>query len=694
MKRGILLFVCMGVLQLSFGQKDLETKLKQIYWNNAGPEFRQMKAPDRWKNESAVILATRIDYLGSFAGVKKSFTENIVIHYRVLLQDKASVREYSELTFNQNRIKTNLIGKTNAYSLVAVKIVKPDGSEKIIDLSSAVKTDVGSEKDSKMAVPDLDQGDIIDFFIAIQSKESEVPNITESDLLEEKYPVVNKQIKFVVPRQINFSSKSFRGAPEFIKTKQGKSNIYTLTDTMRGRAPEVLWDFPHRTSAEVRYKISKAKTIGHIDEALVAREALQNFDYNNQDIRYIEDYVNQNVGEGKSKEEVVKEIYYLLRSPIFQKAYFNIDQGNPLDNHYVSERFFFLLNKYLKKYNIEHDIMIVPSRNYGPFCDLVNMSSCDLLLKIGKDSGYYLSRPTPFSIPGEFPYLFEGMEAVLSGYPKNNAAARFSEEIPVSGKESNLTHSRYNLSFDSSDLSKINVKREVSAKGNNKAYHQYLIFTNHDYLKEYDKPQYQNFSYSEIKNLVNEYSYLREKSEQQAVQENYERERRVEDDIESELETKISGYKNLIITSVGMWEDKPDTKYSDEFVIDNGTKKAGKNFILEVGKFIEKQTELSDEQIQRDRDIHMGFARTFNAEVTIVIPEGYSVEGIDNLNMNVSNIYGGFISSARIEQNKLVIKTSKYYTKNHCSAADWQYMVSFLNAAVQFSKSRILLKKL
>lgn len=689
-----MLFVFMGIMQLAFGQKDLESKLKKIYWDNAGAEFRQTKAPARWKNESAVILATRIDYLGNFAGLGKNFTENIVIHYRVLLQDKASVREYSELTFNKNKIKTNVIGKTNSYSFVAVKIVKPDGSEKIMDLTSAVKTDVGSEKDSKMAVPDLDQGDIIDFFIAIQSKESDVPDITESDLLEEKYPVVSKQIRFTVPRQINFSSKSFRGAPEFIKTKQGKNNIYTLIDTMRGRAPEVLWDFPHRTSAEVRYKISGAKTVVHVDEALVAREALHNFDYNNQDIRYIEDYVKQIAVEGKSQDMVVKEIYYLLRSPIFQKAYFNIDQGSPLDNHYVSERFFFLLNKFMKKYNIEHEIMIVPSRNYGPFCDLVNMSSCDLLLKIGKDTGYYLSRPTPFSIPGEIPYLFEGMEAVLAGYPRDITGTRFNEEIPVSSKENNLTHSRYNLSFDSSDLSRISVKREVSAKGNNKAYHQYLIFTNHDYLREYDKPQYQNFNYSELKSLVNEYSYLREKSEQQAVQENYERERRVKDDVESELDTKIAEYKNLNVASVGMWEDMPDTQYSDEFVIENGTKKAGKNFILEVGKFIEKQTELTDEQLQRDRDIHMGFARTFNSEVMLIIPEGYSVEGIDNLNMHVVNTYGGFTSSARVEQNKLVIRTSKYYTQNHCSAADWPHMVSFLNAAVKFSKSRILLKKL
>ncbi len=689
-----MLFVFMGFLQLAFGQKDLESKLKKLYWDNAGPEFRQTKAPAQWRNESAVILATRIDYLGDFAGIGKSFTENIVIHYRVLLQDKASVREYSELTFNKNKIKTNLIGKTNAYSFVAVKIVKPDGREKIMDLTSAVKTDIGSEKDSKMAVPDLDQGDIIDFFIAIQSKEPEVPNITESDLLEEKYPVVNKQIRFIVPKQIKFSSKSFRGAPEFIKVKQGKNNIYTLIDTMRGRAPEVLWDFPHRTSAEVRYKISSGKNIVHADEALVAREALQNFDYNNQDIRYIEDYVKQIAGEGKSQDMLVKEIYYLLRSPVFQKAYFNIDQGSPLDNHYVSEKFFFLLNKFMKKYNIEHEVMIVPSRNYGPFCDLVNMSSCDLLLKIGKDSGYYLSRPTPFSIPGEFPYLFEGMEAVLTGYPKSITSSRFNEQIPVSGKESNLTYSRYNLSFDSSDLSIIRVKRDVSVKGYNKAYHQYLIFTNHDYLREYDKPQYLNFSYSELKSLSSEYSYLREKSEQQAVQENYEREKRIEDDIETELDAKISGYKNLTIKSVGMWEDKPVTQYSDEFVMDNGTKKAGKNFILEVGKFIEKQTELSDEQLQRDRDIHMGFARTFNSEVMILIPDGYSVDGVDNLNMNVSNAYGGFISTARVEQNKLVINTSKYYTQNHCTAADWPHMVSFLNAAVKFSKSKILLKKL
>lgn len=90
----------------------------------------------------------------------------------------------------------------------------------------------------------------------------------------------------------------------------------------------------------------------------------------------------------------------------------------------------------------------------------------------------------------------------------------------------------------------------------------------------------------------------------------------------------------------------------------------------------------------------MGFARTFNSEIVMLIPEGFSVEGIDNLNMDVSNTYGGFVSTARVEENKLMIKTSKYYTQNHCSATDWPHMVSFLNAAVMFSKSKILLKKL
>jgi hypothetical protein len=686
--------VLMGVLQVSYAQKRLESKWKELYWNKAGPEFKRTKAPDCWKGESAVVLASQADYLGDFAGFQKSFVETIVLHYRILLQDKASVREFSELSFNRNSVKRSLIGKPDSFSCVAVKIIKPDGAERIIDLSSAVTTNVGSDKDSKMAVPDLNEGDIIDYFVVTQTKQKSVPRLSENDLLGEKYPVVHKQIRFILPDEVTFNSKSLRGAPEFYTSRKGRTVVYTLIDTMRAPAPKVLWDFPHRSSAEVRYRLSAAKSAMLADEALMAREALHSFDFNNADVRYIEDYLKiTGKQEGTTVQGLVKEVYYLLRHPVFLKAYFNIDQGKPLDNHYVSERFFFLLDRILKRYGIEHEIMIVPSRNYGPFKELVNMNSCDLLIKVGADSLLYLARPTPFAIPGEIPYLYEGMEAVSYEYSKNKTSIRFNERIPVAGYETNLTYSRYALAFDSSDMVSVMVKRDVLARGHNKAYHQYLITTSNEYLRAYDKPNYKTFSFPELEALVYEYSYVREQAMKEEVQENFEREERMRTDIEMELEGKISNYKGLEIISLGMWDDRPDVQYSDEFVINNVVRKAGTSYILDVGKFIERQTELSEEQLARDRDIHMGYGRTFKTQITVSIPPGYSVEGIDRLNVSTISKYGGFVATAQMENGNLILNTSKFYTQNHCSAADWPEMVAFLNAAAAFSKSRILLKR-
>lgn len=48
------------------------------------------------------------------------------------------------------------------------------------------------------------------------------------------------------------------------------------------------------------------------------------------------------------------------------------------------------------------------------------------------------------------------------------------------------------------------------------------------------------------------------------------------------MEVKVSDYKNFKLKSLGMWEESPNIEYSDDFTIENVTKKAGPNYILEL----------------------------------------------------------------------------------------------------------------
>jgi hypothetical protein len=110
-------------------------------------------------------------------------------------------------------------------------------------------------------------------------------------------------------------------------------------------------------------------------------------------------------------------------------------------------------------------------------------------------------------------------------------------------------------------------------------------------------------------------------------------------------------------------------------------------------KLIEAQTEIKDKQKKRDRDIYMKYARSFLNEINFTIPDGYSVDGLEALNKEVKNNTGGFISTAKIEGNILKITSKKYYSGNYFPASDWPKMVEFLNAAVDFTKAKVLLKK-
>jgi hypothetical protein len=89
----------------------------------------------------------------------------------------------------------------------------------------------------------------------------------------------------------------------------------------------------------------------------------------------------------------------------------------------------------------------------------------------------------------------------------------------------------------------------------------------------------------------------------------------------------------------------------------------------------------------------MSFPRSFENEITFNIPEGYSVSGLEKLNKKVENETGGFVSTAEIKGNQLVIKTLKYYKNYFEPNANWNKMIQFLDAAYQFTQEKVLLKK-
>jgi hypothetical protein len=667
-----------------FAQSDAEKKVKEEIWKSAPAEFKVTEVPDKWKNESAVILALQREYIGDFAVkvTNRLYVEKLTYHFRIKLLDKAAVETFSELSFDNTHIRTNIFGKSSAYSIIGIKVVKPNGTEKQVDLSNAVKTDLGSSKDKKIPIPNLEIGDILDYFIALKDEINGEPNFSDEDLLEQRYPIVANLITFKVPHQFDLYNASYNGAPAFKKQMIDRDKIYTIKDEMREKAPDLIWDFDYRTAPHIRYKLSTDTK--KPDTKATAKRYVSAFNYNMSDIGFMVDFINGNFKKEKDKRKLVYEACYMLNNPIYKKAYFGIETGDPLNVGYIPDLYFGLLDKFLSKYDIPHEVVLSTNRRFGDFNDLVNLSACDFVMKVGTTPPILIPRPSPFTIPGEVPYVFEGM-------PASTETGEY--KIPISKMDDNNTTTTVTASLNADDNNKVNIKRSIVAKGHSKDFHQYSIVTNYDYLKEYDQAKYQVESSHKLKGIIKDYNLEKTKLEQRLVQDYTDRDNRMKEYVEKEFEVKVSDYKNLNVKSMGMWHTSPATEYSDEFSVENLVKKAGPNLIISAGHFIEKQTEIKDEDKKRTRDVYMAYPRSFTYEINVQIPDGYSVEGLDNFNKTIENDLGGFVSTATVQGSTVNIKTKKYYTSNFGKAEEWPKIVSFLDAAVEFYNAKLLLKK-
>jgi len=99
---------------------------------NIEDEFKVTTVPDKWKNESAVIIGQKTEYLFTRLLSGRNFSTvvriNEYIHKRIKLQDKNALEKFS--TFNYVTM-----GKDGN---AEYKIVKAGGKEETVDMKAAV----------------------------------------------------------------------------------------------------------------------------------------------------------------------------------------------------------------------------------------------------------------------------------------------------------------------------------------------------------------------------------------------------------------------------------------------------------------------------------------------------------------------------------------------------------------------------
>jgi len=124
---------------------------------------------------------------------------------------------------------------------------------------------------------------------------------------------------------------------------------------------------------------------------------------------------------------------------------------------------------------------------------------------------------------------------------------------------------------------------------------------------------------------------------------------------------------------------------------------AGDSYIFQIGKVIGTQSELYQET-ERVNPIEMQYPNQYDYDIKIHIPDGYTAEGLEVLNIDESfkSVTGEkickFESSYKLEGNTIVITIQEFYKSNEYDVNRYEEFRSVINAASDFNKTSILFK--
>jgi hypothetical protein len=124
-----------------FGQTESEKRIvREKMWQLPDAGFTQTQVPDKWKNESAVVLYRSMEYEVKKEVFLNYVYENLYTRNRIKLLDQAAVKDFSEMSFDASTSQLmDAFGASNKVNVfVGIKVIKPGGQEREVTLKEAV----------------------------------------------------------------------------------------------------------------------------------------------------------------------------------------------------------------------------------------------------------------------------------------------------------------------------------------------------------------------------------------------------------------------------------------------------------------------------------------------------------------------------------------------------------------------------
>jgi len=315
---------------------------------------------------------------------------------------------------------------------------------------------------------------------------------------------------------------------------------------------------------------------------------------------------------------------------------------------------------------------VVPGQ-IGTLTELVLKDELIWFLKLD-ESGKFLITPSVNTNYGDIYPGVQGVDAYQISTNKNHSMVSVGRiTMPLSNMEQNGESDKIEVSISKDADQVTTIRHDKTIRGYNKdSYEAAIIYG--------DSKSPEKYTFHASTDMTGIYEQKRKRIERfkAYIAESFD----------------LVSYDDFTLVKSGRYDDDPFLEFTEKYQVKGILRKAGVNYIFQAGKLIGTQIEINEDELKRSYDIFSDCPRAFFNEISITIPEGYIVQGMEKLMMDITNEAGSFTSKASMEGNILKITTSKIYLHNFEKKEDWGKIVQFLDAAYDFTQARILLKKL
>jgi hypothetical protein len=729
----------------AYRKASAEIKKQVFAWDK--PQFKIREVPKEYANASKVVLARHTELTSEsksgvafyFGGIGSKRELNIleIVREVIKLNDKAAVEYYSELAFTKFSRTSGFYSSEKLSTYVGIKIIKPNGKVSEINADDIVLTkDDPKNKKAKIAVPDLEPGDIIDYYIATDQQFVNEGGAKEYRvLLFDDAPILNLSFHGELGKKMAILYRSYNDAPDLKISKNGEKEI--IIDLQKENIPAYetsLWVAPARQLPYIRMNISMGysglgakyygtRKPGEILKLENENEVIDDVAEDYSKVYYHNYWLKagripyadiEKSAEKKAKQMGLKYkdlsdndkaalLYYTFR----QGSLMNFDINKLQEVINIGSQEYngaaFPLFAIMKISGMDPQILLSERKHSYRLKEIMSSSDLQSMTYLPSTKKYF-SINTIFDYPFSIPDFVEGVQQTKSitfSHPvavgsmkkivsMSNVAG--GPRIPITASKDNVRQENLRLSVND-DLTTLNVKRNTRLKG----HYKYDVQKNLVLYEDLYESERKSFGDKEsllealedgkksrkyVDEVKNAFAEAR-KNQKKAFTE----------EAKDWFEQEVTGLKDQKVTSLGIRHTDPDFVYGSTFNLDGLVKKAGNNIIVEIGKIQGQPLAVKDANRNRTMDVYMPFARGIEYAIVLEIPAGYTAEGVQALNKNVNNETGSFIVEASTNNNLITINVKKHYTHHFEPAANFSKMLAFLDASNEWTDAKLLLKK-